>query len=665
MTYEELLSQNKELKKMAAFINSNYENIFREFFENIDDVFWISSPNEVVYINPAFEKIWGVPCEDIYANPKILIEAIHPDDKQAVLNILNKEIFKEKRLLYYDYRIIRPDKQIRWIRTKSLSFSDKNGNITKSIGTARDITEEKNIEKKLLQSGNRLRKLFENMPTGVAIYKSLDNGRDFQFVGFNKAAENITLANKDEIINTTLLEAFPNMDNNILFKALKEVEKTSRDLYVEPFFYKDNQREGWRENYLYKLSTGEIVAIFDDVTERKNAEILLKKQNHELQEAKMRAEESSRLKTKFLNNMSHEIRTPMNGIIGFSEMLNIPNISEEERINFSKIVQSSSYQLLRTIDDILEISNLDTSQEKLDETEFCLDDLLVELYSIFKLEANKQNILLYLKKVLVDNQIQIISDKTKLNKILSNIIENALRYTNDGFIEIGYYLESNNIILYVKDTGIGISPENHQIVFERFSQEDKKLSRKHGGLGLGLAISKENAQLLGGDISLESEKGKGSTFYISVPHKPANKKEKLLVDGSLNKRSTTLSKNYTILVVEDEEINYLYIEQLFKLEAEFNYTLIHAKNGKEAFDLSMKNKEIDLVLMDIKIPVMNGLEVTEKIKSVFPDLPVIAQTAYATESDKELALKYGCDDFISKPIDKEKLFELLYKYLKY
>ena len=651
-------------KKGTSSIDSCTENLFRQLFENTDDVFWINTKDKVIYINPAFEKIWGVSCEHIYFNPQFFFETIHPDDKQVVLEMLNHENLKGNGLFSCDYRIIRPDNKICWIRAKSLSISGPNGKILKNIGIARDITEEKETVNKLLQSENRFRKLFENMPTGVAIYKCLENREHFVFVDFNTAAEDITLVKREDVINKHLLEAFPNMDRSPLFKALQEVDKTGRDLYIEPFYYKDKKREGWRENRLYKLSTGEIVALFSDVTERKNAEILLKKQNLELQEAKKRAEEANNLKTEFLNNMSHEIRTPMNGIIGFSELLNNLDISEEERKNYSKIVQRSSAQLLRIIDDILEISTLETKQIKLVESEFSLNDLLKDLFSIFTLKEINPNISLYLKNELPDSQSHIISDKTKLNKILSNIIENALRYTNEGFIEIGYHIESNNIILYVKDTGIGISPENHQVIFERFCHEDKDLSRKYGGLGLGLSISKENVQLLGGNITLESVKGKGTTFYITVPYKSANKKESKLVESVLETPITARSKNYTILVAEDEETNYFYIEQLLKLKAQFNHTLIHVKNGKEAYESCIGNKEIDLVLMDIKMPVMDGYEATQKIKSIFPNLPIIAQTAYATESDRQLALENGCDNYISKPIDREKLFGLLGDYLK-
>lgn len=525
--YNELLNQNKELFKNAASSFGDYEHIFIKLIDSLEDAFWFSVGNKVVYINPVFEKIWGISCEDIYLNPNILTDLIHIDDKQRVMNILSKEQLGDESLLNYDYRILRLDKTIRWVRAKSVSVFNENNRII-NIGVTRDITQEKETALRLLQSENTFRMLFENMPTGVAIYKCLDNGEHFVIVNFNKAAEEITLTKRENVINKHLLEVFPNMGNSPLFKALQEVERTGEELHLKPFYYKDDKREGWRENHLYKLSTGEIVAIFDDVTDRENANILLKKQNLELLEAKRRAEESNSLKTEFLNNMSHEIRTPMNGIIGFSELLNNPDITDQERSLFSKTVQNSSYQLLRIIDDILEISTLETKQKQIVETEFDLNELLEELLAIFNLKRTIGDVSLNFKKSLPNSQSRIILDKTKLNKILSNIIENALRYTEKGFVEIGYYLEANNIVLYVKDSGIGISPENHSMVFERFSQEDKDLSRKYGGLGLGLAISKESARLMGGDITLESVKGKGSTFFIILPYKPAAIKKVLV-----------------------------------------------------------------------------------------------------------------------------------------
>ncbi len=560
-----------------------------------------------------------------------------------------------------------------WVRTNARAVKDENGRISKVQGSFQDITERKQAELALKESEEKFKTIF-NMSQSLICIADI-NTATFKFI--NPSFIKILGYSEQELLNKSFLE-FIHPDD---VKSTREVveKKLQTGITVQTFENRYRCKNGnycWLNWNSYPVpEKGITYAIAHDVTElKKNEKELqekneeyeaineeLRQTNEELYEAKEKAEEANRLKTEFLNNMSHEVRTPMNGIIGFSEMLDKPDITEEKRKYYSKIVQNSSHQLLRIIDDILEISTLETRQEKPNETELCLNDLLMELFSIFNLKSKEKNIPLYLKKQLHDTQSHIISDKTKLNKIIGNLIENALKFTSEGFIEFGYYLEKAKMILYVKDTGTGISPKNHKIVFERFSQEDKEISREHGGLGLGLSICKENAQLLGGDITLESEKGKGSTFYVTIPYKPA----KSVNDNiSKNFKGTKITNDkHTILVAEDEEVNYLYIEALFEDVMEDDFNLIHAKNGKEAFEICTSNKNIDLVLMDIKMPVMNGHEATEKIKSEFPNLPIIAQTAYSTESDKQFALKHGCNDFISKPIDKEKLFGMINKYL--
>ena len=587
-----------------------------------------------------------------------------------------------------------------WIDLRVIPLIDEKGECNMFVEWVRDISDLKDSEKQLKEQNEEylsvneelrqtneelyvaknqaqenesmLMAAMENSQAGIAIAE-VPSGK-LKYV--NNAGMFIRGKSEEEIVKNIDVDKYvaswqimhfdgtPYKPDEVpLARAVLYGEKNSKEFIV--------RRENNEDRYVWANAApihnhnGEQIAaivVFLDITDRKLGELKLQEVNTELLKAKDKAEESDRLKTEFINNMSHEIRTPMNGIIGFSKMLDKPDISDEKRTYYSKIVQNSSQQLLRIIDDILAISTLETKQEKIKESEFGLNDVLMELFSVFNLKSKERNIPIYIKKALHDEQSYIISDKAKINKIISNLLENAIKYTIKGFIELGYYIENQHVVLYVKDTGIGIAPENHKVIFERFSQEDKEVSIEHGGLGLGLSISKENAQLLGGDITLESEKGKGSTFYVSIPYKPA------LLDKENNKTDDTshfekTDNKYTILLAEDEEVNYLYICELFEDEIEGNYNLIHAKNGQEAVEICTENKNIDLVLMDIKMPIMNGHKATEIIKEKFPNLPIIAQTAYSTESDKQLALNHGCDDFISKPIDIEKLSGLIYNYL--
>lgn len=385
---------------------------------------------------------------------------------------------------------------------------------------------------------------------------------------------------------------------------------------------------------------------------------------NELQKSKEKAEESDRLKTEFIQNMSHEIRTPMNGILGFSELLDNPDLANEKRKLFIDIIKNSTHQLLHIIDDIMEISVLETKQIKAEENQVCLNDFLNELHTVFNIKASHKNISLVLKNGLSNQESTIITDKNKLNKVLSNLLENALKFTYEGFVELGYKLnkdrEPAEVEIYVKDSGIGIKPEKQKMIFERFSQAEKELSKKVGGLGLGLSIAKENAQLLGGNITVVSQLGEGAVFFVNLPYKPVN----IAAEIKKEMENTSEKKDkYTILIAEDEEVNFMVLEMLLLDKLKLPCKLLHAKDGLEAVELCKNNLEIDLVLMDIKMPVMDGHKATKRIKEFRQKLPIIAQTAFSTPEEKEKAFLAGCDDFMAKPISKDVLSSVIDKFL--
>lgn len=438
--------------------------------------------------------------------------------------------------------------------------------------------------------------------------------------------------------------------------SMKRKEEVQEALIVQ-----NNELISTKKDLLIK--NNEYQAVNEELTATTDA---LRMTNQELTEAKTKAEESDRLKTEFINNMSHEIRTPMNGILGFANFLNKPELSDEKRSFYTSIIKNSGVQLMRIIDDILEISKLNTKQVQVNEETVCLNDLITEQFLIFDIKANETNLPIYLNKTLSDETSTIFTDRVKLNKVLSNLIENALKFTTKGYVEIGYVLKSENeatwLEIYVKDTGVGIKPEKKESIFQRFSQEETDLSKKAGGLGLGLAIAKENTELLGGKISVESKKGEGAKFIVNIPYKPTkgNDNKQFFLDNDLKE----VHDEYTFLIVEDEEVSFLFIETILVELYEEKCKVIHARNGKEAVNYIQADNEIDIVFMDLKMPEMNGFDAAKEIRKLNKEIPIIAQTAYTSDKDKKKAIMAGCNELITKPIDETQMKKIIACYLK-
>ncbi|MBE0646624.1 MAG: response regulator [Bacteroidales bacterium] len=412
-----------------------------------------------------------------------------------------------------------------------------------------------------------------------------------------------------------------------------------------------------------KAFTQADVEVLEFVSQQISLSIERKKREEELKEALKKATESDRLKSSFLATMSHELRTPLNAVIGFSDIID-KTFSLDEIIKMNQRINVSGKHLLTIIEDIFDISLIETGEIKIDNEKFDLVPFMLGIHTFVLAEQDalkKQHLEVTYQPPQNLNDVFLFSDQGKIKQILLNLLKNALKYTHDGSVKYGFMTEIQEekswLKFYVKDTGIGISQDLQHMIFEPFRQADESHTRVYGGAGLGLSISKKLTNLLGGELWVESTAGKGSTFFFTVPHEQPE-----VINPAKEFKGTGGIHSYpgkTVLIVEDEDSNYEYLNIILHM---VGITTLFAQNGQGAIDLCKTNPAIDLVLMDVKMPMMSGYEATAVIKKYRPDLPVIAQTAHAIIGDKAKALEAGCDEYISKPINKEDLYKLIGKY---
>lgn len=564
--------------------------------------------------------------------------------KKQMKEIWNR-LLKEKKL---EFETILCNKDGREIPMDISSGIVEIGGENLVLNIARDISERKKNEEKIRQFSL----VVEQSPASIII---TNPEGAIEYV--NKKFTEITGYTAEETMgmNPRILKSGKMPDS--FYKELWETITAGKEWHGELINRKKDNTLYWELVSISPVQNEEgetthYIAVKEDITKQKEMEV-------ELRKAKQKAEESNKLKSEFLANMSHEIRTPMNGIMGFASLLDDDDLSPGNRKNYVQIIQNSTRQLLHIIDEILEVSKLQTRQVKKEEAKLNINEILMQCFSEFDRKAKDKGLSLYVKKGLPDEAARVYVDGEKLHKIIDNLLENALKFTQQGYVEMGYNRRENKLEFYVKDTGIGISYNARELIFEQFSQEDKKLSRSAGGLGLGLSIVKGNTELLNGKIRLESEKGKGATFFVEIPYQPVEPELVLM----LEKATESSPERITILVTEDEEVNYQYLEILLK-KYQPGMKVLHAISGKEAIDLCKKYPEIKLVLMDLKMPGMNGLEATRLLKKQNPDLTVVAQTAYTSLENQEEAKTAGCVAFLRKPTRKLDLFKVLDKYLK-
>jgi signal transduction histidine kinase/ActR/RegA family two-component response regulator len=381
---------------------------------------------------------------------------------------------------------------------------------------------------------------------------------------------------------------------------------------------------------------------------------LLKSHLIKIRTAEQKAVDSDKLKTAFLQNISHEIRTPMNSIVGFSQLLKDKEITEDEKDNYLDLISKSSDQLLNIVNEVLDISLIETGNIAVNYKNVHLNKLLDDLYHIFSPLA-KGNVEFSLKKDLSDSESYIRTDATKVRQIINNLLNNALKFTDKGYVHFGYSRKGSELEFYIEDTGIGIDADYHDKIFDRFLKVGQDSVRIYDGVGLGLAICKGNVELLKGRIWLDSEPGKGSKFSFTIPYDPVETEERITIKPG---KIIESFRDLVILVAEDDDVNFLYINEIFRgTGAE----ILHAVNGKEAVDMCLSDDRIGIVLIDIKMPVMNGYEAITKIREFRPGLPIVAQTAFALSNEMLKAFNAGSNDYISKPFKKDQLLAIVAK----
>ncbi len=390
---------------------------------------------------------------------------------------------------------------------------------------------------------------------------------------------------------------------------------------------------------------------------------ILAKEREKLMRAVVKAEESDVLKNSFLSNMSHEVRTPMNAILGFSNLLSHKEISPSEKDEFVNLINLNVRNLLTIVEDLIDISKIDSGQLQIRNTASNLHEILNEVYETFSNDIKRRgqlNIKLYKKEGIADKSTMILTDAQRLKQILANLVGNGIKFTDRGFVEFGCELKNEELLqFYVKDTGIGLPIGKEQRIFERFYKFSEGRQTLYGGTGIGLSLVKDLLALMGGKIWIESEPKVGTTFFFTIPyHKVSN------VAGSEyaaeEKAKVYNWEGKTFLIAEDEEDNFRYLEVALSIS---NASLIWARTGVEAVDIFERIKDIDLVLMDIKMPEMDGYDATQAIKKLNSKVPVIAQTAYAMSEEREKSLRAGCDDYIAKPIGYEDLLCKIHKFV--
>ncbi|MCX6278579.1 MAG: PAS domain-containing protein [Bacteroidetes bacterium] len=572
---------------------------------------------------------------------------------ELIERVKNGEVVHFPDLYYNAHHLVSefPDVPV-WIQMVIFPLNDSAGKPEQFVLMHENITGRRQAESTIKRNLRFTEALLKSMP--VPVFFKDTEGR---YLGCNEMFCNLLDVTYEEIIGKTAMDLWPADQAEVFHqKDLQLIANPENQVYESKLTNKNgNVMDVFFAKNAFFDENGKVAGIvgaFIDITERK-------KMIASLEEALVKAESGNRLKTAFMNNISHEIRTPLNGILGFSNLITLPEITDEEKSKYYSHIETNSNRLLNTITNYMDISLIASGNMEVNRNSINLHQIFQQLFDRFQPLCAGKKIELHLEIPCPAKPIALNSDAELFRKIMSHLLDNAIKFTARGEITFGYSINPDDDPakpeFFVSDTGIGIKPEALSLIFESFKQEE--LSRNSGfeGSGLGLSIAKGLAQLLGGEINVKSVKGAGSKFFFTLPG------DEIAIDSNPEDEVINLPilDKPVILIAEDDESNLFYLEIILKKKS---VSVLSAINGKEAVDKCREHPEISLVLMDIKMPVMDGLQATREIKSFRKDLPIVACTAFALSGDTKMARDAGCDDYLPKPVNKQKLLDQLKKY---
>jgi signal transduction histidine kinase/ActR/RegA family two-component response regulator len=599
---------------------------------------WKWETDDAVWSDEMYQ-IYGVEKESFVPTSENVGKAILEEDKHKMEHAIS-QLFKGKETEPFEFKIARPTHEIRYLSILALQINQDT-----VFGVTQDITDRKKVENELIEA-QKLAKVGSWLfnPSSQKLEWSDET---FNIWGFD--------SNKDTAPDfDTVIQRIHPEDQELFRSSVENAAQHGMAYDIEIRICLPNEKQKTLRAICQPIKGvhDEVISLAgtnQDITDQKLLAI-------ELIKAKEKAEESDRLKSAFLANMSHELRTPMNGILGFSELLKRKNLTNETKDTYLEFIEKEGNRLLSFISNIVDISKIESNIITIEKS-FCnVNGLIDDLYSKYSFKLENTAVQLQIKKGLDDPQSGVETDANKLVQVLSNLLENAIKFTKNGVIELGYTLSNSKLEFYVKDSGVGIEKKEQKNIFNRFTQG--KLEQTHNqGVGLGLSIVKGIVTILGGDVWLESQTEVGSTFFFSIPYHNIVTDSKVILETS----NTTLdSGHFTVLIAEDDRFSFLYLKACLSA---VNCTILHAINGKEAVKLVNQNASIDVILMDINMPEMDGDKALEEIRKINKEVPVIAQTGLAMSGDKEKMLQAGFNDYISKPISPKVLMTTINKHL--